>query len=354
MNERAGTPARDQDLIDVDALISAYYDIEPDPADPLQAVVFGTSGHRGSSFDGAFNEAHIAATTQAIVEYRKAQGYDGPLFIGRDTHGLSAPAERTAIEVLVANDVDVRVDSRGSWTPTPSVSLAILRANGAGTAAGVDGGRDPGCSENLDGGAPGGLGQPVGVAAEVEGAVGALGAPVLDDRSGDRHDVGLVEGGVQGGAAVTRGAEDHLLGRDRGVGDEVVVGGDDLVDVDEVFGLCWLSCAWMHEGSVSLITGRVLRIPKVGRVILTGLSRPGVLRFFFTFQPAAVTRAVGGRLVRSAAVLLASGAVGRRLPAICLPGPAGSADPVDQPRQHVAPGGDPQLGASHPAPGHDQ
>ena len=137
MNERAGTPARDQDLIDVDALISAYYDIEPDPADPLQAVVFGTSGHRGSSFDGAFNEAHIAATTQAIVEYRKAQGYDGPLFIGRDTHGLSAPAERTAIEVLVANDVDVRVDSRGSWTPTPSVSLAILRANGAGTAAGV-------------------------------------------------------------------------------------------------------------------------------------------------------------------------------------------------------------------------
>ena len=137
MNERAGTPARDQDLIDVDALISAYYDIEPDPADLLQAVVFGTSGHRGSSFDGAFNEAHIAATTQAIVEYRKAQGYDGPLFIGRDTHGLSAPAERTAIEVLVANDVDVRVDSRGSWTPTPSVSLAILRANGAGTAAGV-------------------------------------------------------------------------------------------------------------------------------------------------------------------------------------------------------------------------
>lgn len=137
MNERAGTPALDQDLIDVDALISAYYDIEPDPTDPLQAVVFGTSGHRGSSFDGAFNEAHIAATTQAIVEYRKAQGYDGPLFIGRDTHGLSAPAERTAIEVLVANDVDVRVDSRGSWTPTPSVSLAILRANGAGTAEGV-------------------------------------------------------------------------------------------------------------------------------------------------------------------------------------------------------------------------
>ena len=120
-----------EDLINVDELLSAYYDIEPDPANPAQAVVFGTSGHRGSSLDGAFNEAHIVAITQAIVEYRAAQGYDGPLFIGRDTHALSEPAERSAVEVLVANGVDVRIDARGSVTPTPSVSLAILMANGA-------------------------------------------------------------------------------------------------------------------------------------------------------------------------------------------------------------------------------
>ncbi|RTE49876.1 phosphoglucomutase (alpha-D-glucose-1,6-bisphosphate-dependent) [Actinobaculum sp. 352] len=137
MNERAGTPALPEDLIDVDELLSAYYNIEPDPANPAQAVVFGTSGHRGSSLDGAFNEAHIAATTQAIIDYRRSQGFDGPLYIGRDTHALSEPAERTAVEVLVANDVDVRLDARGSWTPTPAVSLAILTANGAGTDAGV-------------------------------------------------------------------------------------------------------------------------------------------------------------------------------------------------------------------------
>lgn len=137
MNERAGLPALPDDLIDVDALLDAYYSIEPDPDNPLQAVVFGTSGHRGSSFDGAFNEAHIAAITQAIVEYRADQGFDGPLFIGRDTHGLSFPAEKTAVEVLAANGVDIRVDSRNSWTPTPAVSLAILVANGAGSAEGL-------------------------------------------------------------------------------------------------------------------------------------------------------------------------------------------------------------------------
>ncbi|MCI7306204.1 MAG: phosphoglucomutase (alpha-D-glucose-1,6-bisphosphate-dependent) [Trueperella sp.] len=137
MNERAGMLAQKEDLIDVDALISAYYDIEPDPDNPAQQVVFGTSGHRGSAFDGAFNEAHIVATTQAIVEYRASQGIDGPLYIGRDTHALSEPAERTALEVLAANDVEVRLDARGSWTPTPAVSLAILTANGADTAAGV-------------------------------------------------------------------------------------------------------------------------------------------------------------------------------------------------------------------------
>lgn len=137
MNERAGTLAQPSDLIDVDALVSAYYDIEPDVDNPNQQVVFGTSGHRGSALDGAFNEAHIVATTQAIVEYRRSQGIDGPLYIGRDTHALSEPAERTALEVLAANDVEVRIDARNSWTPTPAVSLAILTANGADTTEGV-------------------------------------------------------------------------------------------------------------------------------------------------------------------------------------------------------------------------
>lgn len=114
-----------------------YYDRVPDPSDPVQKVVFGTSGHRGSSLDTAFNEAHIVAITAAIVEYRRGQGTDGPLFIGRDTHGLSEPAWRSALEVLAAAGVEVRVDARDSWTPTPAVSHAILLFNGAGTAAGV-------------------------------------------------------------------------------------------------------------------------------------------------------------------------------------------------------------------------
>ena len=122
---RAGQPAEDSDLIDIDELIAAYYDVVPDPAAPEQRVVFGTSGHRGSSLSGSFNETHILATTQAIVDYRRAQGIEGPLFLGRDTHGLSLPAERSAIEVLVANGVDVRVDSRDSWVPTPALSHAI-------------------------------------------------------------------------------------------------------------------------------------------------------------------------------------------------------------------------------------
>ena len=126
---RAGQPAQPEDLIDVTALVDAYYDLVPDAGDPDQQVVFGTSGHRGSSFKGAFNETHILATTQAICEYRASAGVDGPLFLGRDTHGLSEPAWRTAIEVLTANEVDVRVDERGGYTPTPAVSHAILRAN---------------------------------------------------------------------------------------------------------------------------------------------------------------------------------------------------------------------------------
>ncbi len=131
MHERAGTVALPQDLIDVDAVSAAYYDLVPDVDNPNQKVVFGTSGHRGSSLDAAFNEAHIVAITAAIVEYRAKQGYDGHLYIGRDTHLLSAPAWRTALEVLTAAGVDVEVDSRGSYTPTPAVSLAILNANGA-------------------------------------------------------------------------------------------------------------------------------------------------------------------------------------------------------------------------------
>jgi len=137
MHARAGTVALPEDLIDVDALVAAYYDRAPDVDDPAQQVVFGTSGHRGSSLDGAFNEAHIIAITTAIVEYRRGQRFDGPLFIGRDTHALSLPAWRTALEVLAAAGVYVQIDARGSYTPTPAVSHAILRHNGAGTTAGV-------------------------------------------------------------------------------------------------------------------------------------------------------------------------------------------------------------------------
>ncbi|WP_347755861.1 phosphoglucomutase (alpha-D-glucose-1,6-bisphosphate-dependent) [Agrococcus sp. ProA11] len=126
---RAGTVAQPQDLIDVRALERAYFDLVPDVTNPDQAVAFGTSGHRGSAFDTAFNEAHILAITQAIVEYRAEQGITGPLFIGRDTHALSLPAERTALEVLVANGVRVMADARGSVTPTPAVSRAILDYN---------------------------------------------------------------------------------------------------------------------------------------------------------------------------------------------------------------------------------
>ncbi|MGH3506008.1 MAG: phosphoglucomutase (alpha-D-glucose-1,6-bisphosphate-dependent) [Nocardioidaceae bacterium] len=128
-HERAGQPAQEQDLIDVDAVTSAYYDLVPDPAEPDQRVAFGTSGHRGSSLDRAFNEQHIWATTQAIVEYRSAQGVDGPLVIGRDPHALSLPAWHSALQVLVANDVTVLVDERDGFTPTPAISHAILRLN---------------------------------------------------------------------------------------------------------------------------------------------------------------------------------------------------------------------------------
>jgi phosphoglucomutase len=136
---RAGQPARPEDLVDVDALLEAYTGTTPDPDDPDQQVVFGTSGHRGSSLDGAFNEAHILAITQAICEYRAGEGVTGPLVIGRDTHALSLPAWHSALEVLVANDVTVLTDERDSWTPTPAVSHAILRLNREGSHGLVDG-----------------------------------------------------------------------------------------------------------------------------------------------------------------------------------------------------------------------
>ena len=129
MHPRAGQPAQPDDLVDLDALLAAYDSITPDVSDPAQKVVFGTSGHRGSSLDGAFNEAHIAAITQAVCEYRAGQGTTGPLLVGRDSHGLSEPAWRTALEVLAANDVEVLVDSADRLTPTPAVSHAILRLN---------------------------------------------------------------------------------------------------------------------------------------------------------------------------------------------------------------------------------
>ncbi len=126
---RAGQPASPEDLIDVDAVVSAYHDLVPDPENPDQQVVFGTSGHRGSSLDTAFNDAHIAATTQAIVEYRASQGITGPLYLGKDTHALSLPAWTTAIEVLVANGVDVIAERDDDYTPTPAVSRAIVVHN---------------------------------------------------------------------------------------------------------------------------------------------------------------------------------------------------------------------------------
>ncbi|MFE7505614.1 phosphoglucomutase (alpha-D-glucose-1,6-bisphosphate-dependent) [Promicromonospora sp. NPDC057488] len=144
MDARAGTPAQPSDLIDVDRVVGAYYDLTPDPGDPGQKVVFGTSGHRGSSLDHAFNEAHIVAITAAIVEYRRGQGTDGPLFIGRDTHALSQPAWQTALEVLAAAGVDVMVDARDSWTPTPAVSQSILLHNQTRFAAGTPGVGAPG------------------------------------------------------------------------------------------------------------------------------------------------------------------------------------------------------------------
>ncbi|MEJ8280090.1 phosphoglucomutase (alpha-D-glucose-1,6-bisphosphate-dependent) [Pseudonocardia spirodelae] len=139
VHDRAGTPARPEDLVDVDALLAAYAGTHPDPAVDVQRVAFGTSGHRGSAFTATFNDDHIAATSQAIVEYRAAQGTDGPLFLGRDSHALSEPAWLTAAEVFTANGVDVVVDSRDGLTPTPAISHAVLGANAGGGPHPADG-----------------------------------------------------------------------------------------------------------------------------------------------------------------------------------------------------------------------
>ena len=135
----AGKPADPSILVNVSKLITDYYVLRPDPGNPEQRVAFGTSGHRGSAFDGAFNEWHILAITQAICDYRKLQKIDGPLFLGMDTHALSEPAFASALEVLAANDIDVMLSEGTSYTPTPAVSHAILRYNRGKTARLADG-----------------------------------------------------------------------------------------------------------------------------------------------------------------------------------------------------------------------
>jgi phosphoglucomutase len=129
INPAAGRPADPSILVNVPKLVTAYYSLQPDPSDRRQQVVFGTSGHRGSAFDGAFNEWHILAITQAICDYRKKQKIDGPLFLGMDTHALSEPAFASALEVLAANNVEVMLSEGSAYTPTPVVSRSILRYN---------------------------------------------------------------------------------------------------------------------------------------------------------------------------------------------------------------------------------
>jgi phosphoglucomutase len=136
---RAGQPAAAEDLVDIAKLVTAYYALHPDPGEAAQRVSFGTSGHRGSALTVTFNEDHIVAATQAICDYRAGQGIDGPLYLGADTHALSEPAQVSALEVLAANHVQVLLDSRGGYTPTPAVSRAILAHNMSGTGPRADG-----------------------------------------------------------------------------------------------------------------------------------------------------------------------------------------------------------------------
>jgi len=142
MTVRAGLKAQESDLINIDKLIDAYYQVKPDVRTAEQKVTFGTSGHRGNAFDGSFNETHIAAITQAIVEYRASQNIRGPIYVGKDTHALSGPAEQTALEVLAGNGVASLVDNHHRYTPTPAVSVAIINHNknkGAGDPSLADG-----------------------------------------------------------------------------------------------------------------------------------------------------------------------------------------------------------------------
>ncbi len=129
MSERAGLPTQPQDLVDISKLLAAYSEIHPDVTNPEQKVVFGTSGHRGNALLGSFNEDHIAAITQAIVEYRHSENIRGPIYVGKDTHALSGPAELTALEVLAGNGIPALVDSADGYTPTPAVSVAIINHN---------------------------------------------------------------------------------------------------------------------------------------------------------------------------------------------------------------------------------
>ena len=135
----AGKPAPQSILVDIPKLLAAYVDLTPDPSVPAQRVAFGTSGHRGSSFERSFNAAHILAISQAICEYRKGRGIDGPLFIGADTHALSQPAFENALEVLAANGVTTMISAGGEFTPTPAVSHAILTYNRGRTTGLADG-----------------------------------------------------------------------------------------------------------------------------------------------------------------------------------------------------------------------
>ena len=118
MSARAGQKAQQSDLVDINKLIDAYFEIHPDVTTAEQKVAFGTSGHRGTSLNGSFNEAHIAAITQAIVEYRRKENIHGPIYVGKDTHALSGPAEQTALEVLAGNDIPTFVDAEDRYVPT--------------------------------------------------------------------------------------------------------------------------------------------------------------------------------------------------------------------------------------------
>ncbi|MCU1327325.1 MAG: pgm, partial [Bryobacterales bacterium] len=139
LNPLAGLPAPPSLLIDVAALERAYYQLTPDPGDPRHAVAFGTSGHRGTSTERTFNEAHILAITQAICEYRAAEGITGPVLVGKDTHALSDAAQRTALEVLAANSVEAVIQAGDGYTPTPAISHAILAWNRGRTDGKADG-----------------------------------------------------------------------------------------------------------------------------------------------------------------------------------------------------------------------